>query len=88
MNLSTIALATTVVTAAVGAFVASLAYRGYRRNGSETMRALAVGVALIAVVPVFVTGLSDLAELSDASVLFVVLLSHTLGLLAVYRSLD
>jgi hypothetical protein len=52
------------------------------------MRALAVGVALIAVVPVFVTGLSDLAELSDASVLFVVLLSHTLGLLAVYRSLD
>jgi hypothetical protein len=31
------------VTALVGLFVATLAYRGYRRNGSKKMRALAVG---------------------------------------------
>lgn len=35
------------VTALVGLFVATLAYRGYRRNGSAKMRALAVGIGLL-----------------------------------------
>lgn len=35
------------VTAVVGLFVATLAYRGYRRNGSAKMRALAVGIGLL-----------------------------------------
>lgn len=35
------------VTAVGGLFVAALAYRGYRRNGSAKMRALAVGVGLL-----------------------------------------
>lgn len=35
------------VTAVGGLFVAALAYRGYRRNGSSKMRALAVGVGLL-----------------------------------------
>lgn len=35
------------LTAIVGLFVATLAYRGYQRNGSEKMRALAVGIGLL-----------------------------------------
>jgi hypothetical protein len=35
------------VTAIVGLFVATLAYRGYRRNGSDKMRALAIGIGLL-----------------------------------------
>lgn len=89
MNLTALSAATTAVTAVVGLFVASLAYRGYRRNDSETMRALAVGVVLVAVVPgVVSTGLPLVADVADATVLVGVLLSHTLGLFAIYRSLD
>ena len=35
------------VTAIVGLFVATLAYRGYQRNGADKMRALAVGIGLL-----------------------------------------
>lgn len=35
------------VTALVGLFVATLAYRGYRRNGSTKMRSLAIGIGLL-----------------------------------------
>ncbi|MFD1600321.1 DUF7521 family protein [Halobellus rarus] len=35
------------LTAIVGLFVAALAYRGYQRNGSEKMRALAIGIGLL-----------------------------------------
>lgn len=35
------------VTALIGLFVATLAYRGYRRNGSTKMRALAIGIGLL-----------------------------------------
>jgi hypothetical protein len=35
------------VTAVGGLFVAALAYRGYRRNGSAKMRALAIGIGLL-----------------------------------------
>jgi hypothetical protein len=35
------------MTAIVGLFVATLAYRGYRRNGSPKMRALAIGIGLL-----------------------------------------
>lgn len=38
---------TGAVTAAGGLFVAVLAYRGYRRNGSPKMRALAAGIGLL-----------------------------------------
>jgi len=37
------------VTAFVGLFVATLAYRGYQRNGSTKMRALAIGIGLLTV---------------------------------------
>jgi uncharacterized membrane protein len=76
-------------TALVGLFVALLAYRGYRRNDSPRMRALAAGVLAIAVVP-YVVGefVTPLASLSDAQTLFAVTLSHALGLWAIYRSFD
>ena len=35
------------VVAVVGLFVATLAYRGYRRNGSAKMQALAIGIGLL-----------------------------------------
>jgi hypothetical protein len=35
------------ITAVGGLFVAALAYRGYRRNGSTKMRALAFGIGLL-----------------------------------------
>jgi len=35
------------VTAVGGLFVAALAYRGYRRNRSTKMRALAIGIGLL-----------------------------------------
>lgn len=77
------------VTALVGLFVALLAYQGYRRNDSTRMRALAVGVAAIAVVPYALSYVAAPAlALSDAQVLFGVTLSHALGLAAIYRSFD
>lgn len=43
----TIAWASRGLTAAVGLFVAVLAYRGYQRNDAPKMRALALGIALL-----------------------------------------
>lgn len=89
ISIATLSAAATTLTAAVALFVAALAYRGYRRNDSETMRALAVGIVLVAVVPgVVATGLPLVVDVDDAVVLLGVLLSHTLGLLAIYRSFD
>ncbi|WP_251343710.1 DUF7521 family protein [Haloplanus halophilus] len=42
-----VAWASRGLTAVVGLFVATLAYRGYRRNDAPQMRALAVGVGLL-----------------------------------------
>lgn len=46
---SSIALASRGLTAAVGLFVAALAYRGYQRNDASEMRSLAVGIGLLTV---------------------------------------
>ncbi|MFW5939178.1 MAG: DUF7521 family protein [Halolamina sp.] len=76
-------------TAAAGVVVAWLAYLGYRRNDSQAMRFLAIGVACIAVVPFPVTyGVGPLLALSDAATLLVVLLANVAGLLAVLYSLE
>ncbi len=42
-----VALASRTLTAVVGLFVATLAYRGYRRNNAPMMRSLAVGIGLL-----------------------------------------
>ncbi|SDX78206.1 DUF7521 family protein [Halobellus clavatus] len=83
---------TTVIataTAIVGGYVAYLAYRGYRRNDSETMRVLAVGVLFIAVVPFLVSRvLAPVLQFSDAQAILGVTVAHTVGLVAIYRSFD
>jgi hypothetical protein len=75
------------LTAVVGLFVTVLATEGYRRQDSRAMAALAVGVFAISVVP-FVVGelLAPLVALTDAQALLVIYLSHTVGLLAIYRT--
>lgn len=85
-TLTTLAAALTVV---LGLYVSYLAYRGYRRNDSTTMRVLAVGVLFIAVVPYAVSyAAAPLLSLTDAQTILGVTLAHTVGLAAIYRSLD
>jgi chromate transport protein ChrA len=85
--IGTLANLATTVTAVVGLFVAALAFRGYRQNDSVAMLALSVGIVAIAVVPFLVTELAGpLLALTDAQALVAILLSHTLGLAAIYRS--
>lgn len=77
------------LTATVGFVVAAYAYRGYRNHGSDRMRPLAAGILCIAVLPPLVTyPLQWVVALTDAQSLVLVLTAHTLGLLAIYRSLD
>lgn len=77
----------TALTAVVGLFVAVIAVQGYRRQDSPAMAALAVGILAIAVVPFLVTQfVAPLLVLTDAQALVAILLSHTLGLLAIYRT--
>lgn len=74
--------------AALGLFVASLAYRGYRRHGSETMGLLAVGIACFTAIPFAVTALVGPAlAWSDALTLLVVVAAYNVGLVAILRSL-
>lgn len=81
--------ATALATALVGTAVAWLAYQGYRRNDSEPMRYLAVGIAFITVGPFVVSYvLSPAVALSDAATLLGVLLATIAGLLAILYSLE
>ena len=62
-----IALASRALTAVVGVFVAVLAYRGYRRNGSRPMPFVTLGFAVITGVPALVLehytdGVADLTD--------------------------
>jgi hypothetical protein len=74
-------------TALLGVAVAWLALQGYRRNDSPVMRGLAIGIVAIAVVPfVIVELLTPLLSLTDAQALLGATASHTVGLLAIYRT--
>ncbi|SDK44521.1 DUF7521 family protein [Natronorubrum texcoconense] len=87
--LESITALASALTAVVGLFVAHLAYRGYRRNDSQTMRALAVGIVCIAVIPYLILYLFDpVLGLTDAQSLLAITLFHTAGLLAIYRTFD
>jgi hypothetical protein len=87
--LDLLATGSSIVTAGLGLLVASLAFRGYRRNDSPTMRALAIGIFAIAVVPYLLASVvGPVVALSDAQALLGVTLSHTFGLLAIYRTFD
>ena len=87
-TIDTLALTTSALTVGVGLFVAYQAYRGYRRNDSETMAALAVGIVCIAVLPyVVIYPIDQALGLTDAQTLVGALFFHTLGLLAICRSI-
>ena len=75
-------------TAIAGLAVASLAFRGYRRNDSRPMLYLAVGIVLLTAVPVGADyALRGLTPASDAAVLLAVTASHLGGVLAVLYAL-
>ncbi len=77
-----------LVTATVGAFVAYQAFRGYLRNASQPMLFLAVGIALLTVVPFLVTrGLRLVVEFTDAQFLLLVTVFDIAGLSAILYSL-
>lgn len=67
--------------AVLGFFIAVQAYRGYARHGVETMRYLAVGIALLTTVPIVLSyALTWVAWTGDAGTLLVVGISYLLGL--------
>lgn len=85
----TVLFVTAALTALVGGGVAALAYRGYRRNDSDAMRFLAVGIACITVLPFLVSYVvAPLANPSDAASLLAVLAANVAGLLAILYSLE
>ncbi|MFC4541192.1 hypothetical protein ACFO5R_04520 [Halosolutus amylolyticus] len=89
MPLEPITTVASALTAVLGLFVAYLAYRGYRRNDSPTMRALSIGIVCIAVLPYLILYLLTPAfGLADAESLFAITLSHTIGLAVIYRTFD
>lgn len=59
------------VIAIVGLFVATLAYRGYRRNDSGKMRALAIGISLLTAGVFVAVLLADTAGAGTGVVLLV-----------------
>lgn len=74
--------------AVAGIFVATLAYLGYRRNGSRPMLYLALGIVLLTAVPVGIdTGLSTLTTATDASILLGVTIAHLCGVVAILYAL-
>lgn len=74
--------------AALGLFVAALAYRGYSRHGSRRMLFLSVGVALLTTVPFVVSyGVAWASAATDAQVLASVTATNVAGLAAIALSL-
>ena len=59
------------MTAIAGLFVAILAYRGYRRNGSPKMRALAIGIGLLTAGVYVAVILADVSGAGNGVVLLV-----------------
>jgi hypothetical protein len=76
------------VTALVGLFVATLAYRGYRRNGAAKMRALAIGIGLVTAGVYSAAMLVDLTGAGDGVVLLVRGLVTVIGLCAVLYAIQ
>ena len=69
------------IVAVLGLFIATQAYRGYARHGVETMRYLAIGIALLTTVPIAISyALTWVAWTSDAVSLLAVGVSYLLGL--------
>ena len=89
MTLETVTATASALTAALGLFVAYLAYRGSRRNDSSTMRALSIAIVAIAVFPYLILYLfTPTIGLTDAEALFAITLSHAIGLAVIYRTFE
>lgn len=71
------------LTAIIGLFVAMLAYRGYRRNVSRKMRALAIGIGLLTAGVFVAVILADMAGAGNGIVLLVRGLVTVIGLCVV-----
>jgi phosphoglycerol transferase MdoB-like AlkP superfamily enzyme len=77
-----------VVTMALGLLIAYRAYQGYRRNRSEPMLYLAIGLILVTAVPPLVSLLlSNLTALPGWLVVLAMTTSQICGLLSVLYSL-
>ena len=83
MDLLSVGLVARGVTAIVGLFVATLAYRGYRRNGSDKMRALAIGIGLLTAGVFVAVILADTTGAGNGVVLLVRGLVTVIGLCVV-----
>ena len=84
---SSIALASRALTAAVGFFVALLAYRGFRRNNATKMRSLAVGVGLLTTGSFLVVMAVDTAGVGSGFVLLARGLVSVVGLSVILHAL-
>lgn len=84
---ATVAWASRALTAAVGLFVAVLAYRGFRRNDAPKMRALAVGIGLLTAGVFLAVAVAELASAGAGVVLLVRGLVTVAGLCAVLYAL-
>lgn len=84
---STVAFVSRALTTAVGLYVATLAYRGYRRNNAPMMRSLAIGIGLITAGVVVVAVILDQAGGSNGIVLLGRGLVTVAGLGAILYSL-
>ena len=68
------------MTSLVGLFVATLAYRGYQRNDSPKMRALAIGIGLLTAGVYLAVILADMAGAGNGVILLVRGLVTVIGL--------
>ena len=75
-------------TATAGLFVATLAYRGYRRNASRPMLYLALGIVLLTTVHVGMDyTLQGVTAATDAEILLAITTAHLVGVVAILYAL-
>ncbi|MFH5799848.1 hypothetical protein [Haladaptatus sp. CMAA 1911] len=87
-NAETLALGFSGITGIVGSFVASVAYRGYRRNESRPMLYLALGIVLLTAVPAAVNVLLTASTgATDAEILLSLTVPHLCGVVSILYAL-
>jgi hypothetical protein len=87
-NRETLTLGLSGLTGVVGVFVASLAYRGYRRNESKPMLYLALGIVLLTAIPAAVNVLLSVSTgVTDAEILLSLSVAHLCGVVSILYAL-
>lgn len=82
-----LSVASLLLVALLGTLIAVQAYRGYRRNDSRSMLYLAVGLALLTLVPFLVNVALATAGVDRVEVALAENVSRLLGLVAITYSL-